>query len=262
MSPADFCELAGNTGNPRKSIVMTKTRQTLAHFEASARALARMRKPRLVASDLVASAATKAASRWVPELGSFVTVLMPHDLGAAALSPATALPARDNEQQQQQQQQEEPTQGPQRERVEQVQTHQQPHAHQDVHTLEDNASPMWQRLLAAGSGMGAELKKGEIAQGILVGRSSDGWYQVLLVEVIPPHQPTPTRARSEPRASTFSLRFVVVERTATQALRVAPEALFVCQSLCVRVAKTTETSSSPCLMQEKEWSRSRRSALH
>jgi len=182
MSPADFCELAGNTGNPRKSIVMTKTRQTLAHFEASARARARMRKPRLVASDLVASAATKAASRWVPELGSFVTVLMPHDLGAAALSPATAPPTGDNEQQQQ------TTEGPQRERVEpeQAQTSQQPHAHQDVHTQEDKASPMWHRLLKAGSGLGAELKKGEIAQGILVGRSSDGWYQVLLVEVIPP----------------------------------------------------------------------------
>ena len=191
MSPADFCELAGNTGNPRKSIIMNKSRQTLAHFEESARARARMRKPRLVASDLVASAATKAANRWVPELGSFVTVLMPHDLGAATLSPATAPPARDNEQQQQQQEQ--PTHGPQRERVEleQAQTYQQPHAHQDVHTQEDNATPIWQRLLAAGSGLGVELKKGEIAQGILVGRSCDGWYQVLLVEVMPPTSPRP-----------------------------------------------------------------------
>lgn len=222
---------------------MAKTRQTLASFEASARARARMRKPRLVASDLVASAATKAANRWAPELGSFVTILMPHDLSAATPSPAKGPPDRE---QQQRRQQEEPTEGPQDERVEpeQTQTHQQLHAHQDVHTQEESASSMWQRLLAARSVLGAELKKGEIAQGILVGRSSDGWYQVLLVEVNP-HSPRP-RAPSPNLAPPRFPFFCCYARPHRPRVSHTKHS-FVCNTLRARVAKTTESNTSSCL---------------
>jgi hypothetical protein len=65
-----------------------------------------------------------------------------------------------------------------------------------VHKQND-MSHMWQSLLTAGKDEGAALKKGELARGIVVGRSSDGWYQVLLVEVKSPadgharlHQPS------------------------------------------------------------------------
>ena len=115
----------------------------------------------------------------------------------------------------------------QHEQQAQTQAHERPHERFHVHK-QNYISHMWQNLLAAEKDDGAVFKKGELAQGILVGRSSDGWYQVLLVEVYP--QPTGTRSCTHPPPLEPALPFPgFIQIRATQAGRVAQNR-FVCHA--------------------------------
>lgn len=161
MSPADFCHMSGNTKDrPRDCIIISHSRQTLAQFEAAVRADLHWRKPRQIAADLFARATAGGSSgNRAPQAPSFVTVFLQPALSPLAHSSAPALAAHASES---------PQQPPQ-----------EPPDPQHI-----DAACTWQRALLAGAG-GAGGEGGGVAKGILVSRSNDGWYKVLLIEVIP-----------------------------------------------------------------------------
>jgi hypothetical protein len=166
MSPADFCHMSGNTKDrPRDCIIISHSRQTLAQFEAAVRADLRWRKPRQIAADLFTRAtAGGSSSNRAPQGPSFVNVFLPPALSPLAHSSASVPAAHASE----------------------LPPKQPPHESPDPQHI-DGASA-WQHALLEGlvgaGGEGEELKSGGFAKGILVNRSNDGWYKVLLIEVI------------------------------------------------------------------------------
>lgn len=160
MSPADFCHIAGNTNDrPCDCIIISHTRQTLAQFEASARTEARLRKPCPASAELITRAAEGGSSSiWVPESGNFVTVFIPPVLPdcASSSSPVFAVSGKE------------------------------PHSLESEEPQHNEiTADAWEQLLLKDVVSGMDLERGGgLAKGILVSRSSDGWYKVLLVEVI------------------------------------------------------------------------------
>lgn len=162
ISPADFCKLAGNTkNNPLQTIMISQTRQTLAEFQVSSRAQARWREPRLITGYHLARAAAASSLSYVPESGSFVTVFILPALDQTVPSSSPTRCARENLSQPQQEHQNE---------------------EQAPNEAAANAS---ERVLGGGIGEGGQRKSGGVEKGILVSRTTDGWYQVLLVKVPP-----------------------------------------------------------------------------
>ena len=163
ISPADFCKLAGNTkNNPLQTIMISQTRQTLAEFQVSSRAQARWREPRLITGYHLARAAAASSLSYVPESGSFVTVFILPALDQTVPSSSPTRCARENLSQPQQEHQNE---------------------EQAPNEAAANAS---ERVLGGGICEGGQRKSGGVEKGILVSRTTDGWYQVLLVKVPPP----------------------------------------------------------------------------
>ena len=162
MSPAEFCQLAGNMdGHPSDCIIISSSRETLAQVEAGVRAQARLQKPRL--SHLVARAAAAPESDiWVPEPGSFVTVFMQP---ASAADGLTAAPI--------------PPLGKDGCQPQTVQSHQ---GQQESCETEEMTSIPWERALAQGVDEREGRKEEGVRLGILMRRESDGWYQVLLLD--------------------------------------------------------------------------------
>ena len=172
MSPAEFCRLAGDTKRrASECIIIRQTRQTLAQFEASARAQASWRKRRLTAEDFVASAEIGAlTTKWAPEIGTMV-----HVASCATEDPRSQTPCADQRQQEQG-----------KDKTEQEQSrHEAGDGKGKREEKEEPARPREKRpnvqdveSLAAGAGDGG------FRRGVILARSIDGWYKVLLVEVI------------------------------------------------------------------------------
>ena len=184
MSPAGLCEVAGNAQNPGESIIMSKTRQTLAKFEASVRTHARSSKSDFNAADLIVNATSKSVNRCAPEIGSFVTLFMSRDSrGDGAQSSQSGpdllkevLQSREEQDTMQDVQVQEPTVEAQIGSDKQV-------LEKDIRTKSDMATTLWQQLPGDSLAEGTELKPGALYKGIVLSRSTDGWYQVLLVQV-------------------------------------------------------------------------------
>jgi hypothetical protein len=163
MSPAEFCRLSGNTRDPpRECILLSRTRQTLAQYEISVREQTRFHNPKL--SHLVAHAATASStSHFSPKIGNFVTLFIPPSVGAQLPSfPVAEVGAKEVQLQREH--------------------HQAPE--QELQGEPETPSHLWARALSEQAGQGKNVERTGVQRGILIHREINGWYQVLLVEVM------------------------------------------------------------------------------
>ncbi len=173
MSPADFCRLAGETKRrARECIIIRQTRQTLAEYEASARARASWCKRHLTAEDFVACAEVGSPStRWAPEIGTTV-----HVASCAVKDPGSQAPCVDHHHQQVQA----------THKTEQEQSRRE--AGDGAENCEAKDEPVRQQEKRPNGqeveALAPAADDGGFQRGVLLARSIDGWYKVLLVEVI------------------------------------------------------------------------------